>query len=192
MDPMLQAAKEAAEAANSSAVAAWWALGLNGVAAFGAVGALWYSVLQGGRAARFERLRIGALCHAIHAEVAAISALIDGKANRKKNGQYIKKSGALVRVRRHLDIASHQVIPDARAQTSVGMLLMILDLMENEIAEGGDGSFNLGLAEEEAVIFAILGYRYLGRSHPEPWLRGKYLPRRSLLNWFRARTFSPS
>ncbi|WP_426019796.1 hypothetical protein [Brevundimonas sp. DWR2-3-1b1] len=175
---MLAATQHAAAAAVSSANAAWWALALNGVAAFAAVGALWYAVLQGAKAAVFERRKIGSVCYNIGSELEVVSGSYSGEIGDKEaeaaNAKHLTESGALRRARAHLLAANNVVIPDPKAQEEIGYMIMILDFIEADIAAGNDGQDYLSDVDAATTIFARLGYKYLGQLHPYPNLRHKY------------------
>lgn len=169
-DQMLRAAQEAAWAGQSAAEAAWWGLLINGAAAVGAVGALWFALIQGFKNGRFERLRMGAICNNLATEIDALfSCYVQGEP-AKKNAQFVKRSGVLRRLRAAVALAQTQAIPDARAQADLGTVLMTVDFIEADIERGGDGAGNLSELDDIAEHYRRLSFVYLGREHPEPWM----------------------
>lgn len=176
---MLHAAQQAAWAGQSAAEAAWWGLLLNGIAASAAVGALWYGVIKGAQAAKLDRLKIGSVCYSVGSDLEVIASSYLGDdgdvAAIKVNAEHLIKSGAISRARRQLELASTIIIPDAKAQDEVGYMAMILDFIEDDIANGGDGRGDAGEIQHAADHFKTLSHKYLGRFHPYPSHRPVHL-----------------
>lgn len=168
---MLVATQQAAWAAQSAAQAAWWGLLLSGIAAVGAVGALWYALFQGARAVRYERLRAGALCHDVATAFAVLATCYDFNQTEADNRDFIQKSGALRRARTVVEQAKSGGVPNAKALSMLGYAMMQVDFIDNDIGDGGDGRGQLEEVNEVTDFFNKLSHDFLGRDHAEPWTK---------------------